>query len=230
MKTKRTPKKKVESPSKINMIKASPEQIEDLKNALRSGAPLTLALQYSGISRATYFYWVAVASIVIQAKSQEELEGVERYINSGVSLQTVRDMSENIAAEKRTGCSVFIEPSAESVLNYKNNIRFRNFANKVYEIVSECDRIRSKTAINHLLNIQKATSDRRINPSGSMWFLERTMSDFFAKPSDKAKEENSEKVKVEPVRVEFVNPDTPETKDRIAQLEAEIMEGGKGTA
>ena len=216
-----------------NIFKATDEQINDLYKALRGGAPLVLALQYAGISRATYYYWVAAASVVTQAKSQEELEDVEALVQSGISLQTVRDLSEAAAAQKRTGIGTFIEPSPESILQYKNSRKFKKFADKCYEVVSECDKIRSGLALIHLNNIRMSVDKKnRLNASGSMWFLERTLSDFFAKPSDKVAVEDGDKILVEPVKVEFVNPESEETQDRVKEMEDELhrLIDGEGKA
>lgn len=205
-----------------NVFKATDEQIENLYKALKGGAPLLLALQYARISRATYYYWVAIASIVEQVKSQEELEDVEAVVQSGVSLQQIRDISESEANGKRTGIGTFIEPSAESVLQYKNNRKFKKFADHCYQVVSECNAIRSGLALIHLSNIRNSTDkSKRINASGSMWFLERTLSDFFAKPSEKVVDEGS-KTYIEPVKVEYVNPDTNDTRDRVREMEADL--------
>ncbi len=216
-----------------NVFKATDEQLEELYTALKGGAPLLLALQYAGISRATYYYWVAVSCVVEQAKSQEELEGVEDVLQSGISIQEVRDLSESAANQKRTGISVWIEPSADSVLAYKNNRKFRKFANKCYEVIQECGKIRSQLAIIHLNNIRKSVDKgNRMNASGSMWFLERTLSDFFAKPSDKAADQDNETVRVEPVRVEFVDPNNEETEERVKEMEQDLLAkiNGEGKA
>lgn len=208
-----------------NVFKATDEQLEKLYNSLEQGAPLILALQYAGISKATYYYWVAVSCVVEQAKSQEELEDVEALVQSGVSIQDVRDLSESSSRQRRTGISVWIEPSAEAVLNYKNNHKFKRFANKCYEVIQKCGRIRTGTVISHLENIKKSSNKYSgVNASGSMWFLERTLPDFFAKPSDKAAaDQNGENIHVEPIRVEFVDPDTEESKQRVKDMEQDLL-------
>ena len=216
-----------------NVFKATDEQLEELYTALKGGAPLLLALQYAGISRATYYYWVAVSCVVEQAKSQEELEDVESILQSGISIQEVRDLSESAANQKRTGISVWIEPHADSVLAYKNNRKFKKFANKCYEVIQECGKIRSQLAIIHLNNIRKSVDKgNRMNASGSMWFLERTLSDFFAKPSDKVADQGNETIRVEPVRVEFVDPNTEETEERVKEMEQDLLAkiNGEGRA
>ena len=215
-----------------NSFNVTDTQLEELYSALKGGAPLLLALQYAQINRATYYYWVAVASVVVQAKSQEELEELEDEFNSGISIQQVRDISESVASTKRSGVGTFIEPSQESVMQYRNNKKFQKFADQCYAVVSECDKIRSQLALLHLSNIRKSTDKKnRINASGSMWFLERTLSDFFAKPSDKAIEEQQSNT-VEPIRVEYVKPDSVDTKDRVKAIEEELEKqiNGEGKA
>lgn len=218
---------------KKTVFKADDTQIEKLYSALKGGAPLLLALEYAGISRASYYYWVAVASVVVQVKTQEELEEVEELVHSGVSLQQVRDISESEATSKRTSVGTFIEPPAESVLQYKNSRKFRKFADRCYEVVSECNRIRSGVALNHIINIQRSTDKKnRINASGSMWFLERTYGDFFNKPSEKAAQQQEERAVVPAIQVEYVDPNTQETQDRVHEMETELLEklNGKGSA
>lgn len=218
--------------SKKTDFNTTDEQLDRLEKALAAGSPLLLALQYAGISRATYYYWVAVASVVEQAKSQEELERLERAFKTGISIQDVRDLSESDAAKKRTGVGTFIEPSEESVLQYKNNKRFKEFADKCYEVVNRCNTIRSQVALDHLDTITKSTDKgSRINASGSMWFLERTLSDFFAKPSDKVVDAERPST-IEPVRVEYVNPKTKESLERIKNIEEDLERNinGEGKA
>ena len=217
-----------------NVFKATDEQLEKLYDSLEQGAPLILALQYAGISKATYYYWVAVSCVVEQAKSQEELEGVEALVQSGISIQEVRDLSESSSRQRRTGIGVWIEPSAESVLNYKNNHKFKKFANKCYDVIQKCGRIRTGTVISHLQNIKKSSNKYSgVNASGSMWFLERTLPDFFARPSDKvASDQNGESVRVEPVHIEFVDPNSEETKQRVKEMEQDLLAkiNGEGRA
>ena len=218
---------------KSKIVTASDEQLDTLYKALKGGAPLLIALQYAKINRATYYYWVAVSCVVEQAHSQEELEAMEDIFDSGISIQQVRDLSESVAAQKKTGVSVWIEPSQESILQYKNNRKFRKFADWCHEVISECDFIRSQLALYHLGNIRNSVDKKnRLNASGSMWFLERTMSDFFAKPSEKTVDEAREAAPVASVKVEYVDPNSPETKDRVIAMEAELEKkiNGNGDA
>lgn len=218
--------------SKKNTINATEEQIENLIKALKTGTPLMLALQYAQISRSTFYYWVAMYSIVERVREQKELEEMEQLTQSGVSLQDIRDLAESAASNKKTAVGAFIEPSEESILQYKNNRKFQKFANRCHEIISQCNSTRSEVAMGHLAIIKLSTEKRKgINASGSMWFLERNYSDFFSKPNEKATTENEGDKIVEKIKVEFVDPNTQETKDRVKDMEDEILaaykEGGR---
>lgn len=213
-------------------IKATPEQLDNLYKALKAGTPIMLALQYAKISRSTFYYWVAMASVVQRVQEQKELEEMEKITQSGVSLQDVRDMAEAAAANRRTSVGAFIEPSEETVLQYKNNRKFKKFADYCFEIISECNSIRSGVAVNHLGTIIKSTDkSKRVNASGSMWFLERNYSEFFSKPNEKAADTTESDKIVEKIKVEFVDPDTEETKERVKSMEEDILnsykEGGR---
>ncbi len=213
-------------------IKASEEQLEKLYQALKAGTPIMLSLQYARISRSTFYYWVAMASVVQRVQEQEELEAMEMLTQSGVSLQDVRDIAESVAANKKTSVGAFIEPSEETVLQYKNNRKFRKFADCCFDIINECNAIRSGVAVNHLATIVKSTDkSKRINASGSMWFLERNYSEFFSKPNEKAAENVEGEKLVEKIKVEFVDPNTQETKDRVKDMEEDLLasykEGGR---
>lgn len=209
------PRKKLE-------ITASEKQIEDLRKALTAGSPLHIALQYAGISPTTYYYWVAMYSIVLDAQSQKELMDLKAD-KFGVSIDTIKDVATSNSPKNKSEMSAYIEPSAESMLQYKNDAQFRVFAYKCYEIVDQCNKARAGAAITQLALISKSVTDKRVNASGAMWFLERSFSEFFAKPSDKAKEEEINKVPVEKVQVEFIDSNTKEYKDRIKNMEELIL-------
>ena len=212
-------------------IKASGEQIEALYNSLKAGAPIQLALQRAGISVATYYYWVAISSIAAHVKSQEEIEEMEELAQSGISVQNVRDLASSAQKGKKLGVGVYIEPTAESLLQYRNNRKFRKFADACYEIVTNCDKFRSDFAALQLIKIAKSTDKKAgVNPSGAMWWLERNFPDFFAKPSDKVKESESEQpVGVPSIEVEFIDPETTASAQRLADMEEQILKDLKGT-
>ena len=214
-------------PRKKLQINATTEQREVLMQALAAGSPLNLALQRANISATTYYYWVAMYSVVVEAKSQDELEELKAE-KFGVSIENIKDIALENSARKKNAIGGFIEPSAESLLQYRNNSIFRDFANKCYEIIVECNTKRATAAMTHLAIITKSTTDKRVNASGSMWFLERTYSDMFAKPSDKIREEEEKKLPVEKVQIEFVNPRKLEDQERVRDMEEQILHEQKG--
>lgn len=214
-------------PTKKYSINASEEQIDKLVKSLKLGSPLNIALQFANISATTYYYWVAMYSIVLEIKSQDELEQMGANM-LGVSIESIKDLALNNNPKKKTSMNAYIEPSAESLMQYRNQHRFRKFANDCYEIVNKCNEARAGAALNHLNSITKSVNDKRINASGSMWFLERSFAEYFSKPSEKAKEEEVNKVPVEAIKVEFVDPNTDETKQRIKEMEEQILREQKG--
>ena len=214
-------------PRKKLQINATPEQREVLMKSLEGGAPLNLALQRANISTTTYYYWVAMYSVVVEAKSQDDLEELKAE-KFGVSIENIKDIAAENSARKKNAIGGFIDPSAESLLQYRNNAIFREFANKCYDIIVECNKKRADAAMTHLAIITKSTMDKRVNASGSMWFLERTYSDMFAKPSDKVREEEEKKLPVERVQIEFVNPRKLEDQERVRDMEEQILHEQKG--
>lgn len=210
-------------------IKATQEQIDTLHSKLSAGAPLELALQSANISMATYCYWVAIASIVITVKDQEEIEELESITESGVSVSSVRDLAASLTKSKRTGVGAFVEPKQESILLYKNSRKFRKFADQVYDIITKCNQKRSEYATLMIEAVKLSTKKKNgLNPSGAMWWLERNMPDFFAKPTDKANDEQSMAIENIPaIEVEFINPDTQAQRDRLHELEEKILNESK---
>lgn len=212
-------------------IKATKEQLDELYETLKSGAPLQLALQRVGISMATYYYWVAISSIVTTVKDQEEIEEIENLAKSGVSVANIRELASAAQRGKKTGVGIYIEPSQESILQYKNSLKFKRFADSCYTIIQECDRCRSDFATTQLESISKSLDKKNnINPSGAMWWLERNMPDFFAKPSDKVKEAEPESVgSVPAIEVEFVDPASVSARQRLLDMEEQILNDLKKT-
>lgn len=208
-------------------ITTSEEDILELKKALRVGAPLPIALESCGISKTTYFYWVAMYSVVLEAKSQDELEEL-KATECGVSIDEIKSLAAANSPTKKAAMGAFIEPSAESLLQYRNNRQFHKFADQCYAIVKECNEARAEAALGHIGSIVKSVKDKRVNASGSMWFLERLYSDFFSKPSEKAKEEENNKPSVDKVQVEFVDSNSKENKDRVKAMEELILAEQKG--
>lgn len=212
-------------------INATPEQLTRLYQALGVGTPLTIACQMVGISIATYYYWVAIYSVVVYCKEQEELEEIEKLSKMGISVQEIKELSAAATqGHKKSAIGTFIEPKAESILAYKNSLSFRRFANEVYEIINKCNQIRSEVVVKHLNIINKSTeSKNRIKASGSMWFLERTQADYFGRAQDKAIEEGTTPGTIPPVTVEYVDPKTRDTEERLKEMEDLVLKELKGS-
>lgn len=211
-------------------INATDDQLGKLYETLKAGGDLRIALQRAAISMATYMYWVAISSIVSYVKSQEEIEEIEAIAKSGVSIQNVRDLAAAAQKGRKTGVGIYIEPSQESVLQYRNVRRFREFADKCYTIVTTCDQCRSDFATLQLTKIARSTDKKNgINPSGAMWWLERNFPDLYAKPSDRAKEDESEQIATVPsIEVEFIDPESESSSKRLADMEEQILKDMKG--
>ena len=213
-------------------LKTTSDQLNKLYNVLSIGTPLTVALASVGISTSTYYYWVAIYSIVVYVKEQRELEEIEKLSQAGVSIQEIKDMTTSTLGTRKGGIASYIEPKQESVLQYKNNARFRKYANEIYEIVNKCNVIRSEVVVRHLNIIAKSTDAKtKVKASGSMWFLERTQPDLFGRAVDKVavEEENSTVTPVTSVQVEFIDPNTDTTKDRVREMEDLVVKQLKGS-
>lgn len=212
-------------------LNTTPEQLNRLYQALGVGTPLTIACQMVGISIATYYYWVAIYSVVVYCKEQDELEEIEKLSKMGISVQEIKELSAAATqGHKKSAIGTFIEPKAESILAYKNSLSFRRFANEVYEIINKCNQIRSEVVVKHLNIINKSTeSKNRIKASGSMWFLERTQADYFGRAQDKVIEEESTPGTIPSIQVEYVDPKTPNTLDRLKEMEDLVLKELKGS-
>lgn len=216
------PRKKLE-------VNATQEQLDQLYDALEVGTPLTIACQMVGISIATYYYWVAVYSVVVYCKEQDELEEMDKMSKAGISIQEIKDFSSAMTNNRKGAIGTFIEPKSESILQYKNSLTFRRFANEVYEIINKCNQIRSKVIVKHLRTIEDSTNKKKgIAASGSMWFLERTQADFFGRPQDKVVEESATPGSIPSIQVEFVSPDDRDTTDRLKNMEDLVLKELKG--
>lgn len=218
------PRKKLE-------LNTTQEQLETLYQAFEVGSPLTIACQLSGISVATYYYWVAIYSVVVYCKEQEELEEIEKLSNTGISIQEIKELSAAATSGyRKSAIGTYIEPKAETILQYKNSLSFRRFANQVYDIIDRCNKIRSEVVVNHLETIRKSTiRGSGIKASGSMWFLERTQTDYFGKAADKVIEDNTAPGDIPSITVEFVDPGDKSTNNRLKDMEDLVLKELKGS-
>ena len=218
-------------PRKKLTLNVSEERLDNLYKALSVGTPLTIACQMVGISMATYYYWVAIYSVVVYCREQDELEEIEKYSKMGISIQEIKDLSAAATqGHKKSAIGTYIEPKQESILAYKNSIAFRRFADQVYEIINKCNKIRSEVVVKHLNIISKSTDKKnRLVASGSMWFLERTQADYFGRPSDKVIEDNSTPGLVPSVQIEFVDPKEKSSEERLQDMENLVLKELKGS-
>lgn len=212
-------------------INANEEQLDNLYKALGVGTPITIACSMVGISLATYYYWVAIYSVVVYCREQEELEQIEELSKAGISVQEIKDLTAAATqGHRKSAVGTYIEPKQESILQYKNSLKFRKFADEVYEIINKCNQIRSKVVVKHLDIITKSTDPKnRLKASGSMWFLERTLADYFGRPSDKVVEEETTPGAIPAIQVEFVDPGDNSSKDRLNEMEQKVLNEMKGS-
>ena len=195
-------------------LNATPEQITKLKQALGVGSPLTVALAFSGISTTTYYYWIEIAAVVSYVRSQEFAKKEKENIRSGVSFSEIQDSiqeSELLTASKKAK-----EPSPEAIQRYKMSRQFKEFADKIYAIVNSCNEVRSQIVMHHLIAIRDAATKRGVNANASQWFLERTMSQYFGR---KDGTEEAETAKVKSVKIEYIDSDNKDTKERVKAME-----------
>lgn len=217
-------------PKKKLQINVSESDLEKLYGALSVGTPISIACSMVGISLATYYYWVAIYSVVVDVKEQEQLEELERLSKVGISIQEIKELAASqTQGHKKSAVGTYIEPSQESILQYKNSIKFRKFADQVYEIINKCNQIRSRVVVKHLDNISKSTTDKKIKASGSMWFLERTQTDYFGRTQDKVIEEETTPSTIPSIQVEFIDPGTTDNKDRLLEMEQKVLQELKGS-
>jgi len=204
-------------------IKVDENKINNLKAALSVGTPLTVALSYSGISASTWFYWLSLASIVVYIKEMEEIRENAEITKAGVSLVEIQenaiDLQSSTTFKKSSAIGTFVEPTPESLLRYKSNELFRNYCNEVYDMVKEMDAIRSQIVVYHLNVIKNLAGVPKANVGGSQWFLERTLPDYFGRPQDKVVADENSTGEIPSIQVNFIDPNTKESNDRVEQME-----------
>lgn len=229
--------------TKVYTIKISDEQQEKLKKALRTGSPLTVALAYARIPATQYYYYVEVANISWYFKNLELTKEEESVIHSGITLSDVEKEAKALNTHKvntNGAINIYKEPNAESILRYKNNRTFKEFCDKVYEFINECDNLRSEAVLYHLTAIHQSVGKKGVNTSASQWFLERTIPEHFGK-TEKVTQRIEGDIHqtfsgddelgeaLPPIKVEFVDPNTKESKDRVKDMEDLVRDQlGKG--
>lgn len=217
--------------TKVYKINLTDNQINDFKNALHSGCPLMVALSFAKIHPTTYFYYVDLANISAYHREKQMLKEHEEIIKSGVDIEAIKDESKALAGDISSVKNVvrpYREPTGTSILRYQNNKTFAALCDEVYDLLEECDRLRAEVAMFHLREIMKHSGERGVNTVGSQWYLERTMPDYFGRV-EKTKFEGSVKNTMTigeddtdalpPIKVEFVDPNTLENKNRVKDME-----------
>lgn len=207
-------------------IAENENQIESLIKALKTGAPLDVALQYANISKQRYYYWVALASIAKYDQEEKFIKMQTVNVNSGISFAAIKEsiQEDNKKNEHyKSTIGAFVEPSKESMLKYHTSKAFKEFVDKVADIITRCDQARSDIVLLHLQAVREgAIADAQgrrklVNTAGSQWFLERTLPNVFGRPSDMAITESNKEV--EAIQVKFVDPDKKESRDRVKEME-----------
>lgn len=213
---------------------ATEEQVETFKKAIHLGTPLEVALSYAGISPSTYYYWVEIASVVAYVKDGENIRRQDESIQSGIGVSQVREDIRNgmlVEPQMRSSIGYHREPKGDAIQRYRTNGYYRVFADQVHAMVKEFDRLRSEIVVFHMAAIRDAAKERGSVAQSSMWFLERTLPEHFGKDRQAGQEQLANQ-RAQAVRIEFVDSQAKESKDRIAAMEELIAQerSGKGEA
>lgn len=225
--------------TKVFTINLSDDQKQKFRNALKAGSPLTVALAYARIPAVQYYYYVEVANISRYFKEMEFVKLDDETIKAGVSFADIRDESQELntfQTNRNGGISTFKEPSEKAKQRYKNNRTFKAFADEVYAFINECDTLRSEAILYHLTEIMKSAGKRGVNTQSSQWFLERAVPEHFGKSERVTQriegsmhqtftaEGDSDKPTLPPIKVEFINPQSKESLDRLKDMEDKVRE------
>ena len=206
-------------------INATPQQLDNLYKAIHCGSPLDIALSYAGISKTTYYFWLATACIAKYCKEEDFLRS---QIDSGDMFAAIREKvdADNDEEKCKLGVGGFVQPSPEQVQRYRNNQRFKKYADEVCAILDKCEQMRNEIVIFHLSCIRDAAKQRGMNSISSQWFLERTCPNQFGR-KDLGQEGSSGKEEAKAFQVKFVDPNSAESKDRVKAMEALILNESK---
>lgn len=203
-------------------INATDEQLEKLYKSLHVGSPLDTALIYSGIAKSTYYFWVATASVVKYVREEEFIRIQNSDVESGISFAAIKEkvMEENKTRESSLGIGGFVEPKPETILKYKTDKNYKQYADKICDIIEKCDMMRSEIVMYHLGCIRDSAKQRGMNAMSSQWFLERACPNDFSRMNPN---ETKNKDVVEPVSVKFVDPAKQDARERVKNMEAIIL-------
>ena len=187
------------------------EKIKKLHDALAIGSPLKIALRYSGIAAATFYYWASIASVVAFCREQRELA----KLSKSSDLMGIRKKAYAMASEDLDGN--YVEPEPELVVKYQNSASFRKQADEIAEVVEKCREMETKVLLKHLSRISMDNSSKS-QVDAAKWYLERAL------PAEFGRTEPEKPVSVRPLEVKFVKP-SDDTAERIRKIESELAEG-----
>lgn len=205
-------------------LNVSEQQLTKLYTALGVGSPLAIALTYAGISKSTYVLWTEIASIAKYCIEKEQMKNDLNVDDYGIDLKRVKatiEATRQASGNSRITIDSYKLPTEESVLRYKTNNNFKIYANQILEIIKKCDSLRSEIVLYHLTSIKEGSRLKGSNTNASQWFLERTLPDIYGKKEmDRPTEE--ELMKTKKVQIQFVDPKSAESLDRIRNMEREV--------
>ena len=225
--------------TKVFTINLTEDQKTKLRNALGAGSPLTVALAYAKIPAVQYYYYVEVANISRYFKEMEFVKLDDETIKAGVSFADIRDESQELntfSNNRNGGIATYKEPTEKAKLRYRNNRTFKVFADEVYEFINECDTLRSEAVLYHLNEIRKSAGKRGVNTQSSQWFLERAVPEHFGKKDmvtqriegnmhqTFSSDGDADKPALPPIKVEFINPNSSESLNRLKEMENKVRE------
>lgn len=172
-------------------VKASKQNIEKLYEAIKLGTPLPIALTYARISKSEYEF---CRQIEEQVRKAEESE----LFNGNISEETIRQRCDENGID------------FQLVMNIRGK---KTYAEACVEFIEGIEQAKAESVVRNLERL--TVKEKFSNWQASAWLLERRYPDEFGK-----KEEQSDDVKVEPMRVEFIDPKSQQ--DRLEAMEKEI--------
>lgn len=228
---------------KVFTLNIDEEQKKRFKDALLNGSPLSVALAYARIPAVQYYYYVEVANITRYFKEMEFVRLDDDTIKAGVSFADIRDESKELTSftnNRNSAIGTYKEPSEKAKLRYKQNRTFKAFADEVYEFITECDNLRAQAVYEHLEVLKKCAGQKNVDTKSSMWFLEKSCPEHFGdtkKIINKIEgnmhntftaEGDADKPSLPPIKVEFINPNSTESLNRLKDMENKVIQQTQG--
>ena len=184
-----------------------------LYRALKNGMPLELALAYAQITPSIYTYLLALASVSNYHIEKERLDLISDACEGDNNiLNTINDTSV-IGFQ-------FFTPNQPTIDKYQSNMEFKKLCDYAFKTITDINRARVENIYTHLKKVNNngnKTKGGRIDARASMWYLERTLPEYFGEQEI----ETPPKAKVMPIEIEYVNPDDANT--RITDMINEIV-------